>query len=345
MSTGTRPLKVLHVANFARGGAVYYNMDRKFSTGLVRCGCFVLDFSYREEARAASLLHSKIGGVGAMNRQLLQAARHLRPDLLLLGHAELVRPETLGILRAELPQMRVAQWWVDWLHPSKLAVVSRLLPHLDVLFTTHAAEFAVAALRTVGAEPPTVAFVPNCCDASVESGRAFAAQNLRHDLFFAGRVKPERHNLHRELRQLLPGRTLGLFGEKGAELLGAAYLDEIALSRCGLNLSASHDADLYSSDRLLHLAGNGTLVLSGRFARMEELFADGEVVAFDDIGELPSLLDYWLAKDRWRKVAEAGWRRAHNSYSSERVARWLLDVVLQEEKPAACEWSRELVRP
>ena len=53
-------MRVLHVANFswfsstrkrADNVARYYATDRKISNGLIRNGCCVLEFSYRDTAR------------------------------------------------------------------------------------------------------------------------------------------------------------------------------------------------------------------------------------------------------------------------------------------------------
>lgn len=140
-------MRVLHIANFSllprRGKRAddvgrYYSVDRKLSSGFARNGCYVWDFSYRDEARRLSpLLASKKFGAARMNAALLDVARQMRPDLILLGHAELVFAKTLQAMREMLPKARVAQWHVDPM--TNRDTLRAFAPFVDSLFTCHAA--------------------------------------------------------------------------------------------------------------------------------------------------------------------------------------------------------------
>ena len=111
-------MKIFHVANFswfsAKGKradnlARYYATDRKISNGLIRNGHCVWDFSYRDTARHLSpLAKSKQWGAKSMNDALIMQARAFVPDIILLGHAELITPQTLATLRRHLPDAKIA---------------------------------------------------------------------------------------------------------------------------------------------------------------------------------------------------------------------------------------------
>lgn len=338
-------MRVLHVANFGwkSNGVAFYSTDHKITGGLRRMGCHVVDFSYRDIARLRSPLGSKWGGVGAMNRQLRQAVEQLRPQLLLLGHCELVQPPTLARLRDDFPQMRIARWWVDAFQPHKLPVIEAFTPWLDAFFTSHSPDFVRAAVKEV---PPALAWLPPLCDVAVENRRAWECPQPSSDLFFAGSPWPDRNDLHGQLRRLLPDRRLALYGEAGQRIVGQDYMEAIGAARSGLNVSIYNDAPFYSSDRLIHLLANGTLVISARVPGLDGLFADEEeLLFFDDVRELPDLLAGWLADDsRRRAVAQRGWQRAHGSFGSERVCRWLLDVATGRELSDDWEWKQLLLR-
>ena len=139
-------MKILHVASFswftAKGKradniAFYHAIDHKISNGLMRNGHCVWDFSYRDTARHLSPLgKSKKWGAQNMNNALILQAQAFEPDLILLGHAELVTPQTLTTLRQSLPNTKIAQWWVDWFLPYSVLHLQKKQSYLDVFFAT-----------------------------------------------------------------------------------------------------------------------------------------------------------------------------------------------------------------
>lgn len=90
-------LRIVHCAHFSESKyrAVYYAIDRKLSNGLIRNGHFVHDFSYREIAKNSTFFKSKKFGTKKLNTALLETLSNIEPDLLLLGHSELISLETL----------------------------------------------------------------------------------------------------------------------------------------------------------------------------------------------------------------------------------------------------------
>ena len=133
--------KIIHVANFGRKpiGAFQHSVERKLSNGLIRNGHAVVNFSDRDMARAASWLgHRKFGASGA-NRELRNLCRSMEPDLLLLGHADVITPATIADIKSDLPSIRVLQWNVDPIFDdgnvgrvaAKLDRISRQIVHCD----------------------------------------------------------------------------------------------------------------------------------------------------------------------------------------------------------------------
>ena len=340
-------VRVLHIANFSwftsRGKrlddwARYYSIDRKISHGLIRNGHSVWDFSYRDTARFLSPLGlGKRGGKSRMHRHLLDLARRLSPDWILLGHCELLSGEVLASVRKILPNARIAQWWVDPFADSSLPSIREKLSCLDAFFATTAPDFVRGRL---GDCATPLYFMPNIVDSSVETGCAFAASSIRYDLFFAGAEASERQSL---LRMVTSDSRLrgGFFGFGGREKIGgAAMVAALGESRMGLNLSRASDIPLYSSDRLAQITGNGALALTPRTPGMTALYAEDEVAYFEDERELRGLIDRYLKDDdEWRLVAERGHRRAHQSYNERRVARFLEEATFGIPFSENYEWS------
>jgi len=83
-----------------------------FHTGLCQAGHYVYPFSINDRARA-NIFGSKNFGRGFANKRLLACYKNVEPDLLLLGHAQYIKPDTLSLLRQLHPQMKIALWYVD----------------------------------------------------------------------------------------------------------------------------------------------------------------------------------------------------------------------------------------
>ena len=260
-------MRILHVANFnlKKYGADLYATDRKISAGLIRCGHAVYDFSYRDICRNESPLRTtRFGGAG-LNRKLIKACDNLQPDILLLGHSELITKKTLAEIRHSHPTMRVGLWYVDALfHREKASHILARRELIDVLFATTGGEL----LKEYGPGGSRTAFIPNMVDNSVETGQAFARTNWNYDFLFCGRDGNDLERrafiqkLYDETSSFLHPTFRGCLGQP--PLTGAAYIELLSQTRMGLNLSRRNDVYLYSSDRLAQLLGNGLLTFCPR---------------------------------------------------------------------------------
>ena len=336
-------MRVLHVANFswfARRGkrgddlARHYATERKLSAGLVREGCCVWDFSYRDAARRGAL--GKAAGARRMNAELLALARAFRPEVVLLGHAELVSAETLAEIRGALPGSCLAQWWVDPFPPGALGHLRAKSAGLDAFFSTSGSDYARAK---VDAKCP-VFFMPNPVDAGVEVHRAFAAE-CAYDVFFAGAALPERLALAEKLRAEFPEMRMLFRGFAGDFLGGAELHETIGRSRTGLNLSQFTDVPYYASARMAQLTGNGCLALTPRAPGLEDLYGGDEAGYFSDADELVELLGRLAADDsELRRRARSGWERAHRHYNARRVARFILEAARGREFSESYGWEK-----
>jgi len=328
MGNTTTSLRILHCANFSerRNGAAYYAIDRKISNGLIRNHHFVQDFSYRDVARHHSPLRLKKFGIRKMNALLLETARQIQPDLLLLGHSELVSNETLERIRQAHPRCRIAMYWIDWIRTllRRKAFFEQRLALLDCFFMTTDPAEVDRALATAQAGVNTF-YLPNICDRSIDTGQAFRVQSYRHDVVFVGRGT-ERNDLIDHLSHRMADLNVGIYGQdKQTVVFGRAYLELLAASKIGINYSHANNIPGYSSDRIIQLAANGCLVVTPDTPGMTEYFSRDEVVYFKDLAEMEERIRFYLAHDAARrKLAEASWQRAHLDYESVPVTRNML---------------------
>lgn len=334
-------MRVLHVANFSLGknAAVFYATDRKLSAGFVRDGHFVYDISDRDMARQLSLVNSKNLGRRKLNEAILNTVANLEPQLLLLGHTDLVYEKTLDDARRLVPGLRVAQWFVDPLYDAHVREhLSSRLPHLDAFFCTTAGDW-LDPYRKIN---PRCHYLPNPVDPSVESLRNDEQTAFDFDLLYVGidYKDPARKAMLETLSRDSGELRFKLYGSLGRPpVFGAAYLDVLARSKMGLNLSRRSDIPYYSSDRIAQLAGNGLLVFIPETPGFRTLFSDDEVVYFGDTLDLVHKAHHYQAHDdRRQAVAARGRRRAHDSYNGARIARFITEATFGIPYSDDYEW-------
>lgn len=328
-------MKIVHVAsyNYLKDGQSYYATDYKIHQGLVRNGHFVYPFSYRDTARCANIFGSKKWGVGKTNKRLIETCRNIRPDLLLIAHAELITLETLREIRKMLPSIKIAMWFVDAMFNERNVInIEGKIAEIDALFLTTGGEW----LERFASPTTKVAFFPNIVDPSIDVYRNFEQSDLPIDFLFCGTdyKDPVRQAFLNSLSEQLAGlntRFAGCLGQP--RIFGAEYMQTLSQSRMGLNYSRRNDVELYSSDRIAHLTGNGVLTFTPRIPGYEALYTEEEVVYFDDLDDLIAKVRYYYGhSDEGAAIAKRGWEKAHTLCHADRVVNEMVETILQCQK-------------
>ncbi len=338
-------LRVVHAANyqFAKDGRVFFNPDIKMNQGLVQAGCFVYPFSINDRARMLSPTGSKTFGKGRANTALIRTCRNIAPDVLILGHAQYISRETLLAIRNEVPDIRIGLWYVDplWV-PEHIQHLHNRVDVLDAIFTTTAGDL----LKGLSRPNCPAAFIPNPVERSIERHRTFESPAPSYDLVFFGSDKraPERRRFLTELSRSLSGSRLGIFGCLGKPgIFGHDKERLLGDSRMSLNLSRRTDVELYSSDRIAQIAGNGQLVLTPSGNGIEQLFTSEEAVFFDDVHDLAEQVKRLVADDaQARCIARNGWEKAHQVYSARNVAQFMVALIMRDAAFRNVPWSKHI---
>ncbi len=321
-------MRILHCAGFneQKLGRAFYSTDRKISNGLIRNGHCVYDFSYRYYAKQHTPFFLKYKRPKTAESALIEISKHFEPDVLLLGKSENISYKALENIRNDFPEIKIGMWWVDPIYI--LGDIRKKLSLIDAFFlTTDPRE-----LKRIFEDDSIFLkshFMPNICDSSIDIYRGFENKEYKHDVLFIGRTDKNRQNFIEVLSSLNKKINLGLYGQGGNLLLGNRYLKTIANSKISLNFSRYNDLSMYSSDRLVHLAANGSLVVSSRIPNMENIFNQDEVVYFDNLDEMVEKVRYYLSNDLARlKIAEKGYQKAHTEYESKIVTKKMMDSIL-----------------
>jgi hypothetical protein len=352
-------MRVLVVGNAGERepGRRYYSVERKLANGFTRNGHNVLFFSDRDVARAGTIFRSSRAGRGAANAKFLEAVRNFAPHAIVIAHASLISTQSLSDAKASAGRPRLAQVCVDPLF--RKVNVDFLADRARVTDATLVTTGG-AALRRFSTASNVSAFIPNPVDSSVEDLRNFAREDLAIDVFFAANAGGDRlDDVRRATPRLFAAEAelvCAFHGFDGAPgVYGAAYFERLGKARMGLNLNSDRGESeerqapgeelyLYSSDRVSQLLGCGLLTLSFRTNALMELFEDGEEMAFADSPEAmrDAALRFKRDDAARRRIAEAGWRKAHSAFSERQVAAFIEDTLFRRSLTQSYAWPTTL---
>ena len=110
-----------------------------------------------------------------------------------------------------------------------------------------------------------------------------------------------------------------------------------------MNLSRRNDIELYSSDRIIQLTGNGLLTFTPEIPGFQKLYQNDEVVYFKDASDLAEKYYYFDENyDEAFRVAKKGWEKTHQSYNAKRITQFMLEVTFDQPLSEAYEWAHEV---
>ncbi|CAE7914106.1 unnamed protein product [Symbiodinium necroappetens] len=337
------PIKILYFGNIQGlfGHQKFYLIPPRLVNGFTRCGHMVYALNDRDFARYANPFRSRAFGARKVDGKLLAVCRDYRPDLIVLSNCEMVTNEAVQAVRAILPGVRIAYRNVDSLNMGgNRKRVERRLGVVDTIFLTS----SVAGLQDPSGRTK-LAFMPNPVDRSLDRGRAFETTNPRYDLFFAGQAIRDQVDRRPATLARLQGELgdlkLGFFGSVVGKpsLFGQSYLDALADSAMGLSLDREDEHPLYASDRMSHYLGNGLLTFVKRGKGFERFFTEQEVAWFDGADDLiETVRRLAVESHERRRIAEAGWRRAHELFDCTRIAAWMVELSLDRPFSQQYPW-------
>ncbi|AKJ64446.1 glycosyltransferase [Kiritimatiella glycovorans] len=338
-------MRIVHVDNLQirRYGRAKVSTGRKLMYGMVRNNYKVCEFSERDIARFEAPLKIKPLGVRIANRRLIETCDNFHPDLVLMGHCDLIENGTLREIRRLLPSVRIAYRNVDppW-EERNIERVRRRMEAADAIFMTTGGDF----LRQFCTGKNRVAWMPNPCDPAVEDQNNAEKTAFDRDLVFCGVGQPtdERYpfieQLHDELKGRLKFESFGMHGHPA--VWGRDYDDVIAGSRMGLNLDRFRGHELYSSARISQLMGNGLLTVLWERTDLKRFIDDGMALYFRDMDDLVAKLNHYRKHDEERRAVAARGRDFYQrAFSGRAVSRFMVETTLTGEAGDA-PWADQI---
>lgn len=306
---------------------------RMWVKGLLRAGCDVQRFSYRNIMLQCSPIPSKRIALSFARKKaeriLAEQIGRYHPDIVFMLGLKYVNAGTMDVIRESAPKSVIVARDEDpnpESHPDRIAAAKKA----DMVIATSAGRF-LQTYKDAGA--PLCAFIPNVCDPDIQKHWE-VEQRWNADIIFTGKAEhtrldrnSERYEIITSLRSIPGAVTYGAFGVPRVE--GMDYFYAISGAKIGLSINIANDVDLYHSDRFINYISCGTCVLARRVPQTNKLFADKEHVRyFDTKEEFFELADWYLKHDQQRQeIAQAGMARAHSEFNCTRIAKFFLELA------------------
>ncbi len=333
-------IRILHVTNFneRHDGRLFFNTGRRLNNGFIRLGHSVLEFSDRDIVKHYKNLKDYTGSK-ALNQKLVNTVYNYKPDMLIFGHADLVKDKTLCYLKDNYKNLKIAQWFLDPLiedGPDFNKNKSRMLDKIE--YTD--ANFLTTSPDVLNFLPKKkrCLFMPNPTDPSFEVLNNYANDHCSTDVFFAlshgvhrGILKrgkyDERTDFVNKLVEITPNVKFDLYGINNIQPIWAdSFLKSISNAKMGVNLSRGNPIKYYSSDRITQLIGNGLLTFIHENTHYNNFFENDELIFYSNLNNLSEKIQKFAKDDSTRKkIAKKGKAKYMKYFNSTIVAEYIIN--------------------
>ena len=338
--------KILHISNFnEKNNHRLFNISiaSKLTNGLIRNNCDVINFSYR------NYLSGKI--FKDIDKDILDISTNYRPDLILLGHNNILDKKTLEIFKSK--NQKIALWYEDhvvnygpnW--KQNLNLIEKNHDLIDKYFiTTHPSEIKSKIMSK------KISYLPIPVDQNIENLNIFKNKNRYKDLFFAlshgvnfGGLRAKSFDEREIFLQKLLSRgknikfhLLGINNDKPK--WNYDFFNEIKICKMALNLSRGKPLKYATSNRIASYIGNGILTFINDKVKFQELFNENEIVFYKNENDLIDKI-YNLKDDinKINKISENGKKKYFKLFENKIVSDYLISKIFETTPKFKYGWK------
>jgi glycosyltransferase involved in cell wall biosynthesis len=336
------PLRILHITNFNErlDGRLFFNTGRRINNGFIRLGHSVLGYSDRDIVKYYRS-YKDINGSINLNEKLKITCYNYKPDMIVMGHSDLISAQQLGALKNEYPKIKIAQWFLDPLNkdgPDFERNKKRILDKSEFID----ANFITTSPDVLNFLPKNTNnfFIPNPVDSSFETLSNFE-KNCNVDVFFAlshgvhrGVLKygkaDDRNYFLKQLTNKTRNIKFDIYGvEKRQPIWADHYFKVIANAKMGLNLSRGEPVKYYSSDRIVQIIGNGLVTLINEKTSYSDFFSQKEMVFYKNVNDLSEKIIRIANDEKLRKsIGKKGKAKYFKYFNSSIIADYIINKTL-----------------
>lgn len=328
------PLRILHISNFdEKNNYRLFNISisNKLSNGFIKNNHNVINFCYRNFyiKNRFNLLRDNL------DKKILEISHNYRPNLILLGHFNDLKRETIDQLKKNY-QSKIFMWYEDALSnlakgpdwDNNLNLIEKNHDLVDKYYLTTHPDVIKTKI-----DKKKLNYLPIPADNSIEFLELYKNKTKTNDLFFAyshgvnyGRLRSnnndERVFFLDKIKEKLKDRVFILGKDYSGPKWNFNYYDELSKSKAALNLSRGKPVKYTSSNRIASLIANGIYTFIDEKTQFNDFFNDDEVGFYKNENDLLNKLDKILSNERnLKKFSENGKRKYFHLFDNKIVTK------------------------
>ncbi len=332
-------LKILHISTFdERSDHRLFNISiaNKLSKGFIRNNHDVINFSYRNYLNKNFVTKNN----NFINEKIINIANNYRPNLVVLGHNNILENETLSKIKGKY-NSKIVLWYEDALGyrgegpnwKNNLNLIENNCELIDQYYlTTHPDE-----IKTI-INKKKLKYLPIPVDPNIENLNVYEYKNRYKDLFFAlshgvnfGKLKKGKS----DEREIFISQLMNKYPNIKYNILGISnelpkwnynFYEELIKCKMALNLSRGKPLKYTSSNRIAALIGNGIFTFIDEQTRFKEFFNEKEVGFYKNLDDLGNKIEFMLSNPKKiDQYGKNGKSKYFKLFNNKRITKDIVD--------------------
>ena len=329
--------KILHIANFDEKNDYRLsniNLATKISDGFIKDKFHTTNFSDR--------FFSQQNVFSDIDDRIINIIKNLKPTLILLGHTNSLKTETLKNIKDKFSDIKIAFWYEDSINKKgpdyikNKTFIEKYKNYVDQYFIT-------TDVNNIETSIPKkkLNFIPVPASTLSENLNLYKTKNHEYDIFYAvshgvnrGILKKnkidERYNFLKLLMSKSNDINYNVFGFNNIQpVWGDEFIKEMSKCRFGLNLSRGEPVKYYSSNRIATLAANGIPTLIDEKVKYSDFFSNNEMIFYKDIYDLIDKVNFYKKNEKKRiQIGVNGQSKYFKIFSNIIIADYIASKTL-----------------
>ena len=326
--------RILHIANFnyQNKNRLFYSFSNKINLGVKDNNYKLYKISDRDFLRSNRKITDFFGTL-SFNKKILQVVKKYKIDFIILGHTQKIFESTFIKLREMNKNIKIVKLYIDSISPEffKFQKIFYDFKYLNKIYISS----NVTTLNINYGKK--FSFIQYPVNKKIDYLKSFNNTKKNIDVFYAtshgvnrgvlkkGKID-ERYDFINYLKNNLKNYKTFFPGFQNAEpIWGKKFYNALYRSIITINYSRGVFKNLYSSDRLSSLIGNGCFVLNEKKNMFHKKFNKSELINFKNQKDLVSKIKYYLKNKKLvKKIAEKCYNKYHKLYNSKNIVKKII---------------------
>jgi glycosyltransferase involved in cell wall biosynthesis len=330
-------IKILHIANFDEKNDFRLsniNLASKISNGFIKDKFHTTNFSDR--------FFSKQNTFSDIDDKIINIIDNLKPSLILLGHTNSLKTETLKNIKDKFSDIKIAFWYEDSINKKgpdynkNKNFIEKYKNYVDQYFITtdkYSIECSIPKNK--------LNFIPVPCSYLCENLNLSREKNYEYDIFYAvshgvnrGMLKKNKIDERYDFLKLLTSKSndisYNIFGFNNIQpIWGNEFIKQISKCRFGLNLSRGEPIKYYSSNRIATLVANGMPTLIDEKLKYSDFFSNNEMIFYKNLDDLIDKVKLYKKNEKKRlQIGINGRNKYFKIFNNKIVGDYILSKTL-----------------